>query len=103
LPLSSASSISSAAVAKSFMASNLAGARHISPAHHSLRADTNGRHNRPKALVATDDIEALAPADGAPTPEEALVAKADAAAIKRAIGALPPPFRKPSRCATLVD
>ena len=34
--------------------------------------------NRPKTLVTTEDIEALAPADGAATPEEALIAKADA-------------------------
>ncbi|MGH6822708.1 MAG: sigma-70 family RNA polymerase sigma factor [Methylocella sp.] len=47
--------------------------------------------NRPKALVITEDIENLTPADGA-TPEEALIAKADAAAIERAIAALPPPF-----------
>ena len=51
-------------------------------------------HNRPKALVVTEDIEALAPADGAPTPEEALIEKADAAAIELAIGALPPPFKE---------
>jgi RNA polymerase sigma factor (sigma-70 family) len=50
--------------------------------------------NRPKALLVTEDIEALAPADGAPTPEEALIAKADAAAIERSIGALPPPFKE---------
>src|SRR5580693_3609251 len=29
--------------------------------------------NRPKALVVTEDIEALAPADGAPTPEVGVV------------------------------
>jgi RNA polymerase sigma factor (sigma-70 family) len=50
--------------------------------------------NRPKALVVTEDIEALAPADGAPTPEVALIEKADAAAIELAIGALPPPFKE---------
>src|ERR1700720_3044019 len=49
--------------------------------------------NRPKTLVITEDIEALAPADGA-TPEEALIAKAGAAAIELAIGALPPPFKE---------
>jgi RNA polymerase sigma factor (sigma-70 family) len=49
--------------------------------------------NRPKALVISEDIETLAPADGA-TPEEALIAKAGAAAIERAIGALPPPFKE---------
>jgi len=47
-----------------------------------------------EALVVTEDIEDLAPADGAPTPEEALIAKADAAAIELAIGALPPPFKE---------
>jgi RNA polymerase sigma factor (sigma-70 family) len=50
--------------------------------------------NRPKALVTTEDIEALAPADGAATPEEALIAKAGAAAIESAIATLPPPFRE---------
>jgi RNA polymerase sigma factor (sigma-70 family) len=50
--------------------------------------------NRPKALVVTEDIEALAPADGAPTPEVALIEKANAAAIEFAIGALPPPFKE---------
>ena len=50
--------------------------------------------NRPKALVVTEDIEALAPADGAPTPEVALIEKANAAAIELAIGALPPPFKE---------
>jgi RNA polymerase sigma factor (sigma-70 family) len=49
--------------------------------------------NRPKALVVSEDIETLAPADGA-TPEEALIAKADAAAIELAIGALPTPFKE---------
>ncbi len=50
--------------------------------------------NRPKALVATDDIEALAAADGAETPEEALIAKASTAELELAIGALPPPFKE---------
>jgi RNA polymerase sigma factor (sigma-70 family) len=49
--------------------------------------------NRPKTLVIAEDIEALAPADGA-TPEEALIAKAGAAAIELAIGALSPPFKE---------
>jgi RNA polymerase sigma factor (sigma-70 family) len=49
--------------------------------------------NRPKALVISEDIETLAPADRA-TPEEALIAKADAAAIELAIGALPTPFKE---------
>jgi RNA polymerase sigma factor (sigma-70 family) len=50
--------------------------------------------NRPKALLATEDIENLPPADDAATPEEALIAKANAAAIERAIAALPPPFKE---------
>ncbi|MDQ6702381.1 MAG: sigma-70 family RNA polymerase sigma factor [Pseudomonadota bacterium] len=50
--------------------------------------------NRPKALVTTEDIEAFAPADGAATPEETLIAKAGAAAIELAISALPPPFKE---------
>lgn len=50
--------------------------------------------NRPKALVMTEDIEAMAPMDGAATPEAALIEKADAAAIKTAIAALPPPFKE---------
>ena len=50
--------------------------------------------NRPKAFVATEDIEALAAADGAETPEEALIAKASAAELELAIGALPPPFKE---------
>ena len=48
--------------------------------------------NRPKALVMTEDIENLAPADAAVTPEEALIAKAGAAAIELAIAALTPPL-----------
>ena len=44
--------------------------------------------------MVTDDIESLAPADEAPTPEAALIAKSDATAIERAIGALPPPFKE---------
>jgi RNA polymerase sigma factor (sigma-70 family) len=50
--------------------------------------------NRPKTLVTTEDIEALAPTDDVVTPEEALIAKADAAAIELAIGALPAPFKE---------
>ena len=50
--------------------------------------------NRPKTQVVAEDIEVLAPADGAPTPEEALIADADAAGIERAIFALPPPFKE---------
>jgi RNA polymerase sigma factor (sigma-70 family) len=50
--------------------------------------------NRSKALVTTEDIEALAPADDVATPEEALIAKAGAAGIELAIAALPPPFKE---------
>jgi RNA polymerase sigma factor (sigma-70 family) len=49
--------------------------------------------NRSKALVTTEDIETLAPTEGA-TPEEALIAKAGAAAIELAIAVLPPPFKE---------
>ncbi len=49
--------------------------------------------NPSKALVTTEDIETLAPTDGA-TPEEALIAKAGAAAIELAIAALPSPFKE---------
>ncbi len=57
-------------------------------------AFTRHARNRPQALATTDDIENLPPADAAATPEEALIAKADAAAIELAIGALPPPFKE---------
>jgi RNA polymerase sigma factor (sigma-70 family) len=50
--------------------------------------------NRPKTLVMTEEIEATAAANGAATPEEALIAKADAAAIETAIAALPPHFKE---------
>ena len=50
--------------------------------------------NRPNTLVISDDIENLPPADDAATPEEALIAKADAAAIELAIGTLPAPFKE---------
>jgi RNA polymerase sigma factor (sigma-70 family) len=50
--------------------------------------------NRPKALAVTEDIETLAPADGAPSPEDVLIAKTDAAALETAIGALPQHFKE---------
>jgi len=50
--------------------------------------------NRPKALVITEDVENLIPADDAATPEEAVIAKAGAAAIELAIASLPPPFKE---------
>jgi RNA polymerase sigma factor (sigma-70 family) len=50
--------------------------------------------NRPKALAITEDIENLIRADDAATPEEAVIAKADTAAIELAIASLPPPFKE---------
>jgi len=50
--------------------------------------------NRPKAVVISGEIENLPPPDDAATPEEALIAKADAAAIELAIAALPQPFKE---------
>ena len=59
------------------------------------------RKNRPVALVSVDDFDALAAqhtdvADGpqSRSPEAALIAKADAARLERAIAALPVPFRE---------
>jgi RNA polymerase sigma-70 factor, ECF subfamily len=59
------------------------------------------RKNRPVALVAVDDFDALAAqhtdaANGpqSRTPEAALIAKADAARLEQAIAALPVPFRE---------
>jgi RNA polymerase sigma factor (sigma-70 family) len=50
--------------------------------------------NRSKALVISEDIENLPNANDTATPEEALIAKAGAAAIELAIAALPPPFKE---------
>ena len=61
--------------------------------------------NRPAALMITDDLEAVerdefsrGGSGGAetaePTPEAALIAKADAARLEAAIQKLPPPFRE---------
>ena len=59
------------------------------------------RKNRPAALVAVDDLEALGArcsdasnAQQSQTPEAALIAKADAERLERAIAALPVPFRE---------
>lgn len=57
------------------------------------------RKNRPKALVVTDDatvFEAASLAEGtaAPTPEAALIAKADGEMLSAAIAALPLNFRE---------
>jgi RNA polymerase sigma-70 factor (ECF subfamily) len=50
--------------------------------------------NRPRALVASEDVEAEQPTDNSATPEEALIAKADAAALETAIFNLQPPFKE---------
>ena len=59
--------------------------------------------NRPAALVMTDDLEGVeraefgksgATAAAEPTPEAALIAKADAARLEAAIKQLPTPFRE---------
>jgi RNA polymerase sigma factor (sigma-70 family) len=52
--------------------------------------------NRPKALVVTEDIEALAPADGAPT-------KPTPRRLSSRSVLCPRHLRKPSCCATLMD
>jgi RNA polymerase sigma-70 factor (ECF subfamily) len=58
------------------------------------------RKNRPAALVAVEDLEAIEnarmiPGDpGAETPETALIAETDAARLAAAIAALPSPFRE---------
>jgi RNA polymerase sigma-70 factor (ECF subfamily) len=55
--------------------------------------------NRPSAIVLTGDWDALEAtaalaSDGAPDPEQALIAAADEAALEKAIGALPHVFRE---------
>src|ERR1700732_2616043 len=50
--------------------------------------------NRPQAVAISDEMETLPRSDDAATREEALIAKADAAAIELAIAALPPPFKE---------
>jgi RNA polymerase sigma-70 factor, ECF subfamily len=52
------------------------------------------RKNRPAALVSVADLDALADPQPGQTPEAALIAKADAARLERAIAALPVPFRE---------
>jgi RNA polymerase sigma factor (sigma-70 family) len=58
------------------------------------------RRNRPAALVAVENLEAVEEALAMPgdhdsaTPEAALIAKADAARLEVAIAALPTPFRE---------
>jgi len=58
------------------------------------------RKNRPAAVLAVEDLEALETVqaierepDGE-TPETKLIAKADAASLRAAIAALPPPYRE---------
>jgi len=53
--------------------------------------------NRRTPVVATDDLAELEPAadeTDQPSPEAALIAKADAAVLDKAIAALPTPFRE---------
>ena len=58
------------------------------------------RKNRPAALVAVEDLEAVENAQTMPgypdaeTPETALIAQADAARLTAAVAALPSPFRE---------
>jgi len=52
------------------------------------------RKNRPAALVSVVDLDALADTQPGQTPEAALIAKADAARLERAIATLPVPFRE---------
>jgi RNA polymerase sigma-70 factor (ECF subfamily) len=57
------------------------------------------RKNRPAALVAVDDLEALGVVDAQITnstqsPEAALIAQADTVRLEQAIAALPVPFRE---------
>jgi RNA polymerase sigma-70 factor (ECF subfamily) len=57
------------------------------------------RKNRPSAVVAVEDLEAVERAEARPdpggdTPETALIAKADAARLRAAISQLPEPFRE---------
>jgi len=52
--------------------------------------------NRPKTMIAREDIAASAtePADPAPLPDEALIARADRSKVRDAIAALPDVFRE---------
>ena len=58
------------------------------------------RKNRPSAILAVEDLEAVESAQAVPgdpdseTPESALIAKTDAAALEAAIAALPMPYRE---------
>jgi RNA polymerase sigma-70 factor, ECF subfamily len=57
------------------------------------------RKNRPSAIVAVEDLEAVesvqaTSGDPVETPEAALIAKTDAAHLRAAIAALPAPFRE---------
>jgi RNA polymerase sigma factor (sigma-70 family) len=53
--------------------------------------------NRPQRVIVTDDVEKYSPARPAPaqpTPEDGMIADADAAALEQAIDALPLVFRE---------
>jgi RNA polymerase sigma factor (sigma-70 family) len=56
--------------------------------------------NRPRVLVLTEDLDQAARermdrlGDDVPTPEAALIAKMEAEEVKKAVAALPPPFRE---------
>ena len=58
------------------------------------------RKNRPSAILAVEDLEAVESAQVIPgdpdseTPESALIAKTDAAGLEAAIAALPMPYRE---------
>jgi DNA-directed RNA polymerase specialized sigma24 family protein len=62
--------------------------------HHAKRGLHLACAQQAESAGGNEDIEALAPPDGAPTPEVALIEKANAATIELAIGALPPPFKE---------
>ena len=51
------------------------------------------RRTRTREFAEADDLDDLAPPPDAPTPESALVARADLDALRRAIAALPPHYR----------
>jgi RNA polymerase sigma factor (sigma-70 family) len=58
------------------------------------------RKNRPSAILAVEDLEAVESAQVIPgdpdseTPESALIAKTDSAGLEAAIAALPMPYRE---------
>jgi len=57
--------------------------------------------NRPQSVVLTDDLDTASreridqsPSEGGETPETVLIAKIEAEAVRKAVGALPLPFRE---------